>query len=125
MPLDGLDPRFKASVYVAKGGDPMATLDTFRTLVWDPAKDSANKIFSAGVQEAGSNPLGFAVSKAGDAWNWLAAQTGSIASGLGDIVKPNSLDELSNIHLKEGDSGLGNTVRGVAAFGARVTSETE
>ena len=72
--LNQMDPRFRASIYVAKGADALSNFDVFRTLVWDPAKDSANKNLSAGVQEATSNPLGFAVSKASDALNWLAAR---------------------------------------------------
>jgi hypothetical protein len=123
--LDQVDPRFKASVYVAKGGDPMASLDVFKTLIWNPAKDSANQQAGDDAQKAIQNPLGFAVTKAGDAWNWMAGQVGSIASSVGDVVKPNTLDELSSIPLKEGDPGLGNTVRGVAAGSARVLSETE
>ena len=46
-------------------------------------------------------------------------------SGADDIIKPNSLEDLSNIPLKEGDTGLGNTIRGVAAGTSRFISETE
>jgi hypothetical protein len=86
--LDQVDPRFKASVYVAKGGDPMASLDVFKTLIWNPAKDSANQQAGDDAQKAIQNPLGFAVTKAGMPGTGWPARSGASRAALATSSNP-------------------------------------
>jgi hypothetical protein len=122
-PLDQLDPRFKASLYLAKGGDPLATYDMARTLILDPARQAYAQSTADGWKALTENPIGLAVDKLGDAANFIGQQAGSLWSAAGDVIKPATLEDLSQI-TKKGD-GLGDTVRSLAAGSARVLDETE
>jgi hypothetical protein len=75
-PLDQIDPRYKASMYLRAGGDPYQDFDHAKTLVIDPARDAQDAQHSQDIQQVVTNPLQFAVDKVGDAWNAVKAVGG-------------------------------------------------
>lgn len=130
MPLDGVDPRVKASFYAAKGGDALATYDSAKTMVIDPGRDAMQKNLGQGWQDFMSNPLGFVVDRTRDAAGWLGAQGASIGKSLDDINAgitghPSvDLKNLANLQIDKTDpNSLGNTLTTAAAWGGRVGSE--
>jgi hypothetical protein len=75
---------FRAAAYLQAGGDPLAMPDSAKTLILDPARDARRAGLASGFQDYINNPLGFTVTAAVHAWNYLAGQIPSAAYGAWD-----------------------------------------
>jgi AmpD protein len=114
--LSAIDPAFRAAAYLQAGLDPLATPDTAKTLILDPARDARQQSESQGIAAATSNPLGFVVGNAVHAWNYLTGQIPSAASGAWDAFRGIS-------EHQPGDTGIGDAERDLRSFANRVTNE--
>lgn len=68
-----LPEKLRASFYLAKGGDPLATFDTFKTLIADPAKEQQDtwnaKPLPEKIGDVWNNTLGFLNAAKKEIWS--------------------------------------------------------